>query len=393
MGGCPGVPSALLWSCRDAPLAVLPPTSCPCLPAEHPPSTAETVGCPFTQRWHAGPPSLVGRDSARDGIGKTQSICVCFVSPTCPSYWVLVHSRGVWDTSPPLWLHVLFPAGQGAAPVKPSYLQAQHGRGLRCSGRALSSGTRSCWALSPTQCRYLSLCRGGTCCRGSAPQSGGLRTLQSWCSLAGEKAELLAFGGTVPSPEQWGSSPVSSDPSPWGWTDGPCPSGSRCYRGVVPGGDGVRSLPWPRRVCPHRESTGPGGRCGSRGLRPLGAPRPRAGPGGLRAVAVAPGLSFSWALRVPAATRRDGTGYPVQPGAGLLSRVIRSRFTPYNGAGTSPGPGTSDRSPGPEWTGVPGPSSPPHRSKPGASRAPGATRPPPPVYPPPNTHFVVLQKP
>lgn len=69
----------------------------------------------------------------------TEHLCSPCPPPIHPNE-VLVHSRGVWTISQPLWLCVPFPAGQGAAPVKPSYLQAQHGGGLRCSGRALSSG-------------------------------------------------------------------------------------------------------------------------------------------------------------------------------------------------------------------------------------------------------------
>lgn len=85
------------------------------------------------------------------------------LSPTHPSYGVLVLGGGVWAISPPLWLRVPFPGDQGDAPVKPSYLQAQHGGGRRlcCSGRVLGSGARDCGvggALSPGWCWYLSLC-------------------------------------------------------------------------------------------------------------------------------------------------------------------------------------------------------------------------------------------
>lgn len=138
-GGCPGVPPDPLWSCREAPLALCPQPRAPAYPPCVPPAWRRRWDTPLPKGGTQGPPALLGGTVLGMALGRHRAP-VFTVSSTHPSYKVLVHSRGVWTISQPLWLCVPFPAGQGAAPVKPSYLQAQHGGGLRCSGRALNSG-------------------------------------------------------------------------------------------------------------------------------------------------------------------------------------------------------------------------------------------------------------
>lgn len=212
---------------------------------------------------------------------------------------------------------------------------------------------------------------GEMCCWGSAPRFGGLWTLQSGHSLAGERADGLVLGGSSPPQSRVGLAPCY-----WvrvaqghGATEGTPRVGMGSPRCSHPGG----SAPTGRAPGLSR-AVGAGGGAAPRSPTATrdhrAAPGRRAGPGRLRA---GPGLSRGWALRVPAATRRDGP--PAPAGGRSPLPGYRSRFTPYNGAGTSPGLGASERGPGPEGTGVPGPSSPPRRSKPGPSRAPGAAAP------------------
>ena len=169
-GGYPGIPPAPLWSCREAPQA---PAYLPCVA----PAWRRRWDAPWcwTQRWNPETPSFVGGYGARDDAGKRQSTHVRSVFPTHLSCGVLVCDGGLWAISPPLWLHIPFPAGQGAAPVKPSYLQAQHGGGLRCSGRALGCGVGAVelvgLCLPPDAGTSAGGGVGGVhrCCRGSAP--------------------------------------------------------------------------------------------------------------------------------------------------------------------------------------------------------------------------------
>lgn len=255
-GGCSGMPPALLWSCREAPL---PPTSAYLLSIL--PSWLRRWDAPlhWTQRWHPGIPSFVGGDSPRVDTGKRQSICLHAVSPTHASYRVLVHGGRVWAISSPLRLRVPFPAGLGATPIKPSYLQGpawwgeaallQECAGLRCSA------LRSRWSfVSQSVLVTLLLLGGGCVCCGSSalPLWGAVdlavRALPRW-----GKSRWVDLGGTIPSPEPGGSSPVHRVPAwQWVWADGQCQSGSWCYRtGDVLAGVGVSLL-----TC--RKSTVPG---------------------------------------------------------------------------------------------------------------------------------------
>lgn len=158
---------------------------------------------------------------------------------------------------------------------------------------------------------------------GTSPSAGGGNALSGLCSPiwgavdipCWERGSPVGFGGPIPSPEQWGSSPVSLDPGPRGCGLTPrVPQGHGATGGMSRVGMGSPRCPRPGGSAPAGGAPGPPGAAGAGGgaaPRSSTATRDRgAGPGRLRAVSVAPGLSRTWALRVPAATRRDGPPGP-----------------------------------------------------------------------------------
>lgn len=210
------------------------------------------------------------------------------------------------------------------------------------------------------------------CCRGCAPRFGdGCGPCSRGAPLPGERQTGWFWGGDDrPLPRTVGEQPqvIGCQPGE-GWAHGPCPSGSWCYRGDIPAGDGVfpRCPPPPQAVL---SPSGPIPGCGEGAVpRSPTATRDREeAPGG------GPGAQPELGTACPL-TDPTLPGRPLQPGTGVLSRFTRSRLHALK---RIPGWGRTSPVPTPRGRGgvvVTGPSSPPRRSKPGPSRTPGAAAP------------------